>query len=205
MPDAVLGMGFGFAEIGTVTPQPQAGNPRPRVFRLLERPGAHQPAGLQQRRACGGAGAAATRAGPRAWSASTSAPTRMRPIAPPTTWRASRRFSDVASYFTVNISSPNTPGLRDLQAPAALDDCWRACWQARASGGGRQAEGGRCRRAGARHRRGRSGAGGRCVVKRGVDGIAVTNTTLSREGLRDATLPRRPAASRAGRCSTARP
>jgi dihydroorotate dehydrogenase len=33
-----------------------------------------------------------------------------------------RRFTDVASYFTVNVSSPNTPGLRDLQAPAALDD-----------------------------------------------------------------------------------
>ena len=37
VPDAVLGMGFGFAEIGTVTPLPQAGNPRPRVFRLIAR------------------------------------------------------------------------------------------------------------------------------------------------------------------------
>ena len=65
MPDAVLGMGFGFAEIGTVTPLPQDGNPRPRVFRLTERPRAHQPARLQQRGPCRRAGAAAARAARR--------------------------------------------------------------------------------------------------------------------------------------------
>ena len=48
VPDALLGLGFGFAEIGTVTPLPQAGNPKPRIFRLVDGRGGDQPAGLQQ-------------------------------------------------------------------------------------------------------------------------------------------------------------
>ena len=122
VPDAVLAMGCGFAEVGTLTPLPQAGNPRPRLFRLpadravINRFGfnncghAAALARLQARRARGGVvgvniGAnkdAADRAGDYVKGIET--------------------FYDVASYFTVNISSPNTPGLRDLQAPAALDE-----------------------------------------------------------------------------------
>ena len=49
VPDALLGLGFGFVEIGTVTPLPQPGNPRPRLFRLDAGPGRDQPARLQQR------------------------------------------------------------------------------------------------------------------------------------------------------------
>ena len=48
VPDALLRLGFGFVEIGTVTPQPQAGNPRPRLVPPGARRGRHQPAGLQQ-------------------------------------------------------------------------------------------------------------------------------------------------------------
>ena len=48
VPDALLALGFGFAEVGTVTPLPQAGNPKPRIFRLTARSGGHQPARLQQ-------------------------------------------------------------------------------------------------------------------------------------------------------------
>ena len=48
VPDALLRLGFGFVEIGTVTPQPQGGNPRPRLFRLERDEGRHQPHGLQQ-------------------------------------------------------------------------------------------------------------------------------------------------------------
>ena len=58
VPDALLGLGFGFVEIGTVTPLPQPGNPRPRVFRLEAGPGGDQPARLQQRGRGGGAVAA---------------------------------------------------------------------------------------------------------------------------------------------------
>ena len=86
VPDALFGLGFGFVEIGTVTPLPQAGNPRPRIFRLEADGARDQPARLQQRRRGGGAGAAGgARRARAASSASTSAPTRNRPIAPPTT------------------------------------------------------------------------------------------------------------------------
>ena len=51
-PTPMLALGFGFIEIGTVTPRPQAGNPRPRLFRLPGGPRRHQPHGLQQRRPC---------------------------------------------------------------------------------------------------------------------------------------------------------
>ena len=58
VPDALLRLGFGFVEVGTVTPRPQAGNPKPRVFRLAADEAIDQPARLQQRRRAGGAGAA---------------------------------------------------------------------------------------------------------------------------------------------------
>ena len=116
VPDALLRLGFGFVEVGTVTPRPQAGNPRPRMFRLATRRGRHQPARLQQRgrtpRCC--AGSRRVRSRP-ASSASISAPTRTAPTASPTMCELIERFAPVATYFTVNISSPNTPGLRDLQ------------------------------------------------------------------------------------------
>ena len=121
VPDAVLGMGLGFAEIGTVTPLPQPGNPQPRLFRLISEravinrlgfnnaghTAAH--ARLSRRRPRGVVG---VNIGANKDAADRTADY----VAGVTT------FNDVASYFTVNISSPNTPGLRDLQAPAALDE-----------------------------------------------------------------------------------
>jgi dihydroorotate dehydrogenase len=121
VPDACLGLGCGFAEIGTVTPLPQTGNPQPRVFRLVNDHGLINRLGFNN----GGHAAALGRLKSR----------RPRGIVgvniganKDTTDRAAdyvlglQTFYDVASYFTVNISSPNTPGLRDLQAPAALDE-----------------------------------------------------------------------------------
>ena len=131
VPDAVLGMGFGFAEIGSVTPLPQAGNPRPRVFRLIEdgalinrlgfNNGGHAQAlaRLQARRAAGVVGINV--------GANKDAADRAADYA-----AGVRLFADVASYFTINVSSPNTPGLRDLQAPAALDDLLARVLAARA-------------------------------------------------------------------------
>ena len=121
MSTAVLGMGLGFAEVGTVTPRPQEGNLRPRVFRLtadralINRLGfnngghAAMLARLAQRRPRGIVGVNV--------GANKDSPDRAADYV-----EGIRRFYDVASYFTVNVSSPNTPGLRDLQAPAALDD-----------------------------------------------------------------------------------
>ena len=123
--DACLGLGCGFAEIGTVTPEPQTGNPQPRVFRLVNdqaminrlgfNNGGHAAAlaRLQARRADGRAtGVVGVNIGANKDTVDRAADYVL----------GLQRFYDVASYFTVNISSPNTPGLRDLQAPAALDD-----------------------------------------------------------------------------------
>ena len=82
VPDALLRLGFGFVEIGTVTPRPQAGNPRPRLFRLDADEGVINRLGFNKRarrRRWRGLPRAPTKA---ASSASISAPTRIRPTAP---------------------------------------------------------------------------------------------------------------------------
>ena len=121
VPDAILQLGCGFAEIGTVTPVPQLGNPSPARVPAAARPRHHQPARLQQRRSCTrhsrgcsaarGRGVVGVNIGANKDSADRIADY----------VRGMETFYDVASYFTINISSPNTPGLRDLQDPAALE------------------------------------------------------------------------------------
>jgi len=185
---SLLAMGFGHAEVGTVTPRPQQGNPRPRVFRLL------LDRALINRLGFNNAGHAATlaRLSQRAQSgvvgvnigANRDAADRVADYV-----AGVRAFWDVASYLTVNISSPNTPGLRDLQAPAELDALLGRVLAEREA----LLAGGRPRRP--------------IVVKlspdiaeadlepitgvlasHGIDGIAVSNTTLARDGLADAAL-----------------
>jgi dihydroorotate dehydrogenase len=116
----MLRAGFGFAECGTVTPRPQAGNPRPRLFRLAEdravinRMGFNN-TGLEPfaaRLARRGRGVVGANLG-----ANKEAEDR---LADYTT--GLRRLWGMASYFTINISSPNTPGLRALQTKAALEE-----------------------------------------------------------------------------------
>ena len=114
VPDALLGIGFGLVEIGSVTPRPQEGNPRPRLFRLPEDRGVINRMGFPgqglERCARGspcGRGAAS--------SASMSAPTRTAPTAPPTTSPAAWRWRPTPTTSSCNVSSPNTPGLRNLQ------------------------------------------------------------------------------------------
>jgi dihydroorotate dehydrogenase len=132
VPDAVLGMGCGFAEIGTVTPRAQDGNPRPRVFRLVEdravvnrlgfnnagHDAAHRRLAARPRRGIVGVNIGANK---------DSADRAADYVA------GLSRFHGLAGYFTVNISSPNTPGLRDLQAPAALDELIGRIMEARAA------------------------------------------------------------------------
>lgn len=183
--DAILAMGCGFAEIGTVTPKPQPGNPKPRVFRLPEDRAVINRLGfnssgikpvfqrLSQRARAGIVG---VNIGSNKEQTDKAADY----IA------GMQAFWPVASYFTVNISSPNTPGLRDLQAPAALDELLGRLMKTRS----RLAKGGRsvpvivkiapdvaeedvepiCSR----------------LMAHGVDGIAVANTTLRRAGLKNA-------------------
>ncbi len=120
VPDALLGMGFGFTEIGTVTPKPQSGNPTPRVFRLV-RQGA-----LINRLGFNSGGHAATRERLVRRSArgvvGVNIGANKDSVDQVEDYAAGvRAFADLASYLTVNISSPNTPGLRGLQAPEKLD------------------------------------------------------------------------------------
>jgi dihydroorotate dehydrogenase len=117
----MLALGFGFTEIGTVTPKPQAGNPRPRLFRLPEddavinRMGfnneGHAAALARLRARSGRGGIVGVNIGANKDSADRIADY----VA------GIGAFSDVASYFTVNISSPNTPGLRALQSRGELE------------------------------------------------------------------------------------
>ena len=122
VPDALLRLGFGFVETGTVTPLPQAGNPRPRLFRLDADGGVINRLGFNSQ----GADAVLARLAARANAggivgvnvgANKDAPDRVADYV-----RLIEKFAAVASYVTVNISSPNTPGLRDLQQAAVLDD-----------------------------------------------------------------------------------
>jgi dihydroorotate dehydrogenase len=122
VPDALLSLGFGFAEIGTVTPFPQAGNPRPRIFRLAEQGAVINRLGfnnegharmhdrLQARR--GRPGIVGVNIGANKDSADRIADYE----------QGVRCFAALASYLTVNISSPNTPGLRKMQARGILGE-----------------------------------------------------------------------------------
>jgi dihydroorotate dehydrogenase len=184
VPDAVLGMGCGFAEIGTVTPKPQEGNPKPRVFRLVAdraminrlgfNNGGHAAAlaRLEARKARGGV--VGVNIGANKDAADRTADY----------VQGLKTFNHVASYFTVNISSPNTPGLRDLQAPAALDELLSRLMAARAE---LVATGAPLRPIIVKiapdiAEEDIAPVAERLVAHK-VDGVAVSNTTLSRAGL----------------------
>ena len=122
VPDALLGLGFGFVEIGTVTLLPQPGNPRPRIFRLEPDQAVINRLGFNSQ----GAAVALARLAARADAggivginigANKESPDRAADYV-----RLIEQFAPVASYITVNISSPNTPGLRELQRASAVDD-----------------------------------------------------------------------------------
>lgn len=133
--EAIVGLfalGFGAVEVGTLTPRPQPGNPRPRLFRLAEDEAVINRMGFNN----GGIDAALARI----------AALRTRPGVLGINVGANKdsddRVADYAlgvgkaaphaDYITINVSSPNTPGLRDLQSRPALDELLAACDAARA-------------------------------------------------------------------------
>ena len=131
VPDALLGLGFGFVEAGTVTPRPQEGNPKPRLFRLVEDRAVINRMGFNNAGAeVVAARLAARQARPGVVGANIGAnkdsADRIADYA-----AMARIMAPLASYLTVNISSPNTPGLRALQDPAALADLLDAVIEAR--------------------------------------------------------------------------
>jgi dihydroorotate dehydrogenase len=186
VPDALLRLGFGFTEVGTLTPRPQSGNDKPRIFRLVEDRAVINRLGFNNE----GHEAAFRRLSARAGrpgivgvniGANKDAADRIADYV-----AGVRRFYALASYFTVNISSPNTPGLRDLQARESLRALLEAVLAVRAEEATRL---------------------GRTVpvflkiapdltdeglddiaaetLAHPLDGLIVSNTTLSREGLKN--------------------
>ncbi|ENN93246.1 quinone-dependent dihydroorotate dehydrogenase [Bartonella bovis] len=128
--DGVLSLGFGFTEIGTVTPKPQIGNPKPRLFRLVEDEAIINRMGFNNdghqavyKRICARKqdGIVGINIG-----ANKDTVNRIDDYIAGITC-----FYGVADYFTINISSPNTPGLRDLQARRSLSLLMKAISQAR--------------------------------------------------------------------------
>lgn len=122
VPAQMLGFGFGFVEVGTLTPLPQTGNPRPRLFRLVEDRAVINRMGFNnggQADAIGRLQRLARRAGPVGVNigANKDSPDRIADYA-----TGARACAAVADYLTVNISSPNTPGLRALQSAEALKE-----------------------------------------------------------------------------------
>ena len=178
--DGFFGLGFGSVEIGTLTPLPQPGNPRPRLFRLVEDAAVINRMGFNN----GGLAAAL----PRAVAAKRRGQLGINVGA---NKDAADRIADyatgveqaarVADYVTINISSPNTPGLRDLQRGAALAELLAAADEARRLPIQRPplflkvapdlepAE---------------IDAIARTAIERGVDALIVGNTTISRPVLR---------------------
>ena len=122
VPDAMLAAGFGFVEAGTVTPLAQAGNPRPRLFRLSEdqavinrmgfNNGGLEPFARRLTARQGRGGVVGANIG-----ANKDASDRIQDYVTGLT-----RLWGLSDYFTANISSPNTPGLRALQTKAALEE-----------------------------------------------------------------------------------
>ena len=178
IPDAMLKLGFGFVECGTVTPRPQSGNPRPRLFRLIQDRAVINRMGFNNR----GMEEAANRLQER----------RVRGIVginiganKDSTDRIAdyvqgfARLAPLADYVTVNVSSPNTPGLRGLQNKAELTRLLSALTEARARGARKPLllkiapdldETGLDDIAAA-------------VEAAGIEGVVVSNTTISRPAL----------------------
>ena len=134
VPDAILKLGFGFAECGTLTPKPQSGNPKPRLFRLAEDKAVINRLGfnsagveraharLMQRRKRGVVGINL--------GANKDSPDRIADYL-----EGMRKLAPLASYIAVNISSPNTPGLRGLQDRADLERLLNALMRVRTQAG----------------------------------------------------------------------
>jgi dihydroorotate dehydrogenase len=175
--EALLRLGFGFVEVGTVTPLPQPGNPKPRVFRLeadgalINRLGFNSGgldalvARLQQRpREAGIVGVNLGR--------NRNSTDAARDYA-----EGVRRAAPLADYLVINVSSPNTPGLRDLQEREALADLLRAVRVARDESGARPPllvkvapDLGSAQRADI----------AAVALASGIDGIVICNTTVAR-------------------------
>jgi dihydroorotate dehydrogenase len=184
VPDALLRLGFGFAEVGTITPNPQPGNPTPRIFRLpadravINRFGfnseGHEAAFARLQARTERGGIVGVNIGANKDSAN-----RIEDYV-----LGIRKFYPVASYLCVNISSPNTQGLRDLQARQSLAELLIAIKLERANGKMRHKQDVPVflKIAPDLDEQGLDDIAEEAIAQ-GLTGIVVSNTTLSRTGL----------------------
>ncbi|MGO4704897.1 quinone-dependent dihydroorotate dehydrogenase [Microvirga sp. 2MCAF38] len=190
VPDQLLALGFGFVEIGGVTPKAQAGNPRPRVFRLerdraiINRFGLNSEGleAMRERlvRRQGRSGVVGVNIG-----ANKETSDRLGDYV-----RCVERLCGLVDFLTINVSSPNTPGLRDLQGEAFLDDLLARCLDARD-----KADAGLALKTAILLKIAPDisletlDAIVATVLKRGVDALVVSNTTIARpETLQEKTI-----------------
>jgi len=182
VPDALLALGFGFAEIGTVTPLAQPGNPKPRIFRLMRDQAVINRFGFNSE----GHAAVQARMGAR---------TRRRGVVGVNIGANKERvdrvadyvagvtaFGATASYLTVNISSPNTPGLRSLQDRDSLAELLARVMQARDAVPGGKRPPVFLKIAPDLAEAALDDIAGELLANK-VEGLIVSNTTLSRAGL----------------------
>ena len=180
VPDAMLAMGFGFVEVGTVTPRPQEGNPRPRLFRLSEDRAVVNRLGFNNeghaavlqrlRRRKHKPGIVGVNVGANKDSAD-----RISDYV-----AAINAFSGVASYFTINISSPNTPGLRNLQSAEELPALLKRLNEARQA---QQRQVPMLLKIAPDLEADEMQVIAECCLKSAVDGVIISNTTISRPAL----------------------
>ena len=174
-------LGFGFVEVGTLTPKPQSGNPKPRIFRLVKDHAVINRLGFnnQGHNAAHAQVSGRRREGILGINIGANKDTEDRVgdyVA------GISRFADVADYFTVNISSPNTPGLRNLQTREALSDLLSRVLAERDAKSQRIAV--FLKIAPDLTEPDLDDIAAECLAHK-LDGVIVSNTTLSRIGLSD--------------------
>jgi dihydroorotate dehydrogenase len=183
VPDAILRLGFGFTEVGTLTPQPQPGNPRPRLFRLPSSQAVINRLGFNNE----GFAAAAERLAERAHfggivGVNIGANRDSRDRAADYV-SGVETFAGTASYLVINVSSPNTPGLRDLQGAAALDDLLARAIEARDRAAERSARRALLLKISPDLSLAELDEVIAVVQRRGADGLIISNTTVARPAM----------------------
>ncbi len=133
VPDAMLGFGFGFVEAGTVTPRPQPGNPRPRLFRLVEDQALINRFGFNSQGLAPFAARLRARRGRAGIVGANIGKNRDTLDDVGDYVQGVTTLAPLADYLAINVSSPNTPGLRDLQRKSALERLIERVMAARAA------------------------------------------------------------------------
>ncbi|EIZ82229.1 dihydroorotate dehydrogenase 2 [Methylobacterium sp. GXF4] len=188
VPDAMLGLGFGFVEVGGVVPQPQPGNPQPRAFRLPADRAVINRYGLNSEGLAVVAGRLRARAGRPGIvgvniGANKDSTDRLADYV-----TCTRTLAPLVDFVTVNVSSPNTPGLRDLQGEAFLDELLGRTVEARDAAGATAAV---LLKIAPDMALDALDAICATALKRGVQALVVSNTTVARpESLRETSLAR---------------